>query len=331
MSQALTGDKTSHSSAEHWDAFWRARDKAVPQPDAGARDPAPAEFWHEFLKQEFALYEHPRLIDIACGNGAVTAIAMEAAHRTGASLTAHCVDYSMSAVEELRKRFPQVEGVACDAREMPYDDRSFDLVVSQFGIEYAGVEAFEEAARLVDTNGVLAAIVHMADGAIEKECAANLAVVEALNEAQLMPLARAAFGAGFDLIAGKITDPDFQQFDKQLAPAIEVAKKILQDEGPLAAGGLLANLYRDIAYMYTRMQNYVPEEVFAWIDQMSDELVSYEGRMASMTHCAVDEATITEIAERVAPLGFTVQPRDVLSLRKTGKAAAWILIARRVA
>ena len=39
---------------EHWDAFWRARDKAIEQQDIGARDPAPARYWESFFAHEFA-------------------------------------------------------------------------------------------------------------------------------------------------------------------------------------------------------------------------------------------------------------------------------------
>ena len=320
---------TSHTDVQHWDAFWQAREKAIGQEEAGARDRAPALYWESFFREAFERNPKPRLIDVACGNGAVTAIAVAAAQDTGANVDMHCLDYSMAAVDELRKRFPEVEGVACDACTIPYQDGEFDIVVSQFGIEYAGSEAFAEAARLVAADGTLAALVHLADGAINRECAGNLAVAAALREARLLSLAREAFSAGFDLIAGRITDPEFQEADKRLAPAVEIAKQILLDHGPLAAGGLLASLYRDIGHMYTRMQSYVPNEVFAWIDGMSDELVSYEGRMASMTRCALGESGIQEIAASITAAGFTVQTPDVLSLAESGKPAAWVLTARK--
>ena len=100
-------------------------------------------------------------------------------------------------------------------------------------------------------------------------------------------------------------------------------------QGPQAAGGLLANLYKDIGYMYTRMQNYVPGEVFAWFEGMSAELDSYEGRMASMTRCALDQSQITSIADELTASSFSVEPPRVLSLEESGKPAAWILVARR--
>jgi hypothetical protein len=92
---------------------------------------------------------------------------------------------------------------------------------------------------------------------------------------------------------------------------------------------LLARLYRDIGHMYTRMQNYVPAEVFAWIDGMSGELVSYEGRMASMTRCALDEPGIRDTAAAISEAGFTVETPDLLTLAESGKPAAWVLTVRK--
>lgn len=316
---------------EHWDAFWRARDKAVSREDAGARDPAPAHFWQAFFEREFAGKPTASVVDVACGNGAVTAIAIAAAQSAGTGLNAFCADYSQAAVDELCRRFPGVQGVACDAGDMPWPDGRFDYVVSQFGIEYAGAAAFAESARLVADGGTLTALVHLAGGAIHAECADNFAVASAVREAALMPLARRAFGAGFDLIAGKITDEQFQEADKQLAPAVEATKAILQEKGAQAAGGLLANLYKDIGYMYTRIQNYVPDEVFNWLDGMAAELDSYEGRMASMTRAAMDESQARATSDALAALGLEVEAPQVLALEESGNPAAWILLARRPA
>ena len=143
------------------------------------------------------------MLDVACGHGAVTGIAVAAARSAGIELEAHCADYSQAAVDELCKRFPGVEGVACDAADMPWPDQRFDFVVSQFGIEYAGDAAFGEAARLVAEGGTLAALTHLQGGAIHAECADNYAVAAALRESRLMTLARGAFEAGFNLMAGK--------------------------------------------------------------------------------------------------------------------------------
>jgi SAM-dependent methyltransferase len=317
------------SDVHHWDAFWRARATAVAQDHIGARDPAPAEFWAAHLRQQLEGRKHARLIDVACGNGAVTRIAMEAARAVRADLAVHCADYSVSAVREACTEFPEARGVACDACNIPYADRSFDLVVSQFGLEYAGAAAFPEAARLVAGDGLLTAVVHMESGAIHEECAENHAVVEALDQSRLLPLARDAFNAGFDVLEGRIGNAEFQEHDRRLAPAVEIAKAILRDKGPLAAGGLLANVYRDIAYMYGRIPNYSREDIMAWFDGVSAELKSYSGRMASMTRVAVDEAAIARISDALRALGFEVADPSQLSLKSIPRPSAWILTAQR--
>jgi hypothetical protein len=307
----------------HWDDYWQAWDKSTSREEAGARDPAPLRHWAAYFEREFSTNRHPSLIDMG--------VAIEAAKQAGASLNVYCADYSRSAVDELRRRYPGVEGVVCDARNIPFADRRFDYVVSQFGIEYAGKDAFTEAARLVADGGGLEALIHLEGGQIHKECADNFAVVVALREAGFMVLARAAFEAGFNLIAGTGTNADFQAADKRLAPAVESAKSLLRDKGPTAAGGLLARLYKDVGYMYTRMQNYVPGDVFAWFDGMSAELVSYEGRMASMTRSAVDNDEILTIVQRLTAAELVVDDPTVLSLAESGKPAAWIVSARRPA
>lgn len=325
----MNGRASGASGADHWDAFWRARDPDVSQADAGANDPALGEFWLELFERELVGSKILRVLDVACGNGAVTRLALQASAASGTDIEACCIDYSQMAIDELRAECPLVTGVACDLRHIPFDEHTFDLVVSQFGIEYGGIEAFDEAARLVAANGVLAAIVHMCGGAIQRECAGNLEVVTALNESELMPRARDAFAAGFDLVAGRISESRFRQTDRPFATAVATVKGILDAHGPRAIGGLLANVFKDIGYMYARIPNYVPEEVFAWIDDVSAKFTSFEGRMDSMANSALDRAAIDDVGERLAAQGFAVTPTEALAFRKTGDPAAWILVARR--
>lgn len=312
--------------ASHWDAFWRARQKAVIQEHVGVRDPAFAEFWRQFFSRALSRDRRQRLIDIACGNGAVTAIAIEVAQATGAQLDVHCIDCSPSAIADLRKRFPQIEGVACDAGNIPYPSGSFDLVVSQFGIEYAGKAAFPEGARLVAASGTLTAVVHLAGGTLHRECEENRDAAAAAIKSELMPLARAGFGAGFDLIAGRIGLAEFQQHEKRVAGALKTVKQI---KGARAIGAFLANLQRDVEYMFKRFRNYAPDKVFAWLDLMAGELAAYEGRMASMTEAALDGEGIARVAQDLAAAGLLVDPPGTLSLAESPSPAGWILCARR--
>ena len=133
----MTETAQSAPGVEHWDAFWRAREKSTRPEEPGARDRAPAAFWAEFFAAEFANRDAPRLIDIACGNGAVIAIANDAAAAAAKSLGVTAVDYSKSALQEVRRRFPQVRGAACDSRRLPFPDRSFPVFPVKQGLSPA--------------------------------------------------------------------------------------------------------------------------------------------------------------------------------------------------
>lgn len=270
-----------------------------------------------------------RIVDVACGNGAVTRVAIGIAQSAGVQLDMHCVDCSSGAVGELQKQYPSVTALVCNALQLPYSDKSFDLVVSQFGIEYAGEAAFLEAARLVATGGALVAIAHSTDSALHRECAENLATVRAVGQSNLMASTRDAFVLGFKLLDRKASAAEFQVRDRQLAAAVETTKRILRSRGTGALHAFLESFVRDVGYMYNRIANYTPAKVFAWLDLMERELIAYEGRMASMTRSALDETAFKRIAGFLSSEGLMVDPSDTLSLRGSGKPAGWILCARR--
>ena len=322
---------TSHSFADDWDVYWRGKNKADPQSDAGPRDEAPSEFWKAFFLDEFPRHSNPHFLDAACGHGAVTEIALAAAESLAISnVELACMDYSASAVQALEEKFPGVKGVACDASDTPFPDGQFDIVASQFGLEYAGVGAFEEAARLVARHGVLVALLHMKKGAIFDECAANLSAIQSIQESRLLPLAREAFDAGFAVARGNAPQSRFREADKNFAPAVETLKQTLRKHGPLLEGSMIHRMGTDLAQMYQRIETYVPQEFFAWLDRTDAELAAYAGRMQSMVDAALDEAEIKHLSQRVASKDLAVDTYDVLRMRNNNEPAAWKFVARRI-
>lgn len=59
------------------------------------------------------------------------------------------IDVSHAVVEEAARRHPELDAVCCDVRALPYDDRTFDTVVSAFDLELSVIEdaAFDQAAE----------------------------------------------------------------------------------------------------------------------------------------------------------------------------------------
>lgn len=119
-----------------------------------------AAFWRDVFA---GLPRGARMLDLASGNGALPQLALEQVADAGFRVDA--VDLAALApgwdasVAHGRLRFHP--GVALES--LPFDDAAFDLVTSQYGIEYAHwPDALHEALRVCGASGTMACVVHHA-------------------------------------------------------------------------------------------------------------------------------------------------------------------------
>jgi SAM-dependent methyltransferase len=91
-----------------------------------------------------------RVLDLACGPGLVT----WAAARRGAIATGY--DFSEAMLREARRAHPDITFYQGDAEALPYADRMFDAVVSNFGMHHFAHpdRAAAEARRVLRPGGV---------------------------------------------------------------------------------------------------------------------------------------------------------------------------------
>lgn len=151
----LTRGCETRDGAALWSAFWRTstRDGSTAAFPPAAQQKI-REGWRRLLEGRPA---GTRMLDIACGRGAVLALGAAAGiqARTGVDI---------AQVDAIAEEGEQILG-GIDARDLPFEDATFDLVVSQFGLEYAGLAtALTEAARVA--RGEIAILLHAADGAV---------------------------------------------------------------------------------------------------------------------------------------------------------------------
>ena len=94
----------------------------------------------------------PRLLDVATGPGYV---AGTAAQRGASSFG---VDFSLAMTLLARSRYPKLPFAVGDAEDLPFADRSFDSVVTNFGLLHLGrpEKALAEAHRVLRPGGRVA-------------------------------------------------------------------------------------------------------------------------------------------------------------------------------
>lgn len=313
------------SVPDSWDTYWQGTRDADSYASGGARHPAITAFWNESLPPLLA-DEPLRVLDIATGSGAVVDSLFRIASDSPPDVT--CVDISAAAVENVSKRYPSVTTVVSDARKVPLEDAGFDLVTSQFGIEYAGAEAFDEAARLLAPGGTLLMLMHTRPGVIYKECWTSLDAVRRMKRSKFLPLARDFFEAGFAAVGGADRAP-YDQAGIALNPALRKVERILSDLGEDVAGGTVSKLYADIERIHTRIQHYEPAEVIEWLSQMMIELDAYEARMDSMCQAAMDKKAFRNLRKRLEGQGLSITAGKSLLPGKSSLPVAWVLHAVR--
>ena len=312
-----------------WDAYWQGARDAAAYTGGGSSHPAVTGFWDAFFRDAASGCEPPLVVDIASGNGAVTAGARAVFGETASYC---CIDVSAAAVRAIGERYPDVRGLVADARAVPLASGSATLAVSQFGLEYAGLDAFPELLRLVADGGRAALLIHREGGGIHRQCAASRDAMDAVIRARFLPLAAGLFEAGFAAMRGGDRERYRQRYREAgsaFAPALRAVEDLLRRHGQHVADGTVIRLYRDVRTMHERMSRYEPAEVLDWLTRMDAEVAAYAGRMASMCAAAVSEEEFRGLCARAREAGFTLLREDELTVPETGVALAWALVAVR--
>lgn len=313
-------------AASSWDSYWRSGDANSAWSAMDAGHPAVQSFWDDFFAALSPGLKSPAMIDIACGNGAVVAHVLAQLGTRELAIT--CVDVSAVAIGNISARFKQVEALICDARQIPADSHSFDIVTSQFGVEYAGIEAVVEAARLVAPGGRIALLMHHSAGSIYRDCMAGRAAVSAVRDAQFLALAGQMFQAGFAAVRGADRAP-YDEAAARLAPALKVVEAAIAQHGAQVSAGAIARLYEDVARIHGRLPHYDPNEVLEWLERMERELGAYLLRASSMLASALDAGAFERACEAVRGSGCVIEQARALRPQNKQEPLAWALTAMR--
>lgn len=316
----------SHAS-DHWERYWRnsggEQDAAV---TGASRSHTFKRFWDDLFRATFVarVNEPLALADLACGAGAVVERALaQAKERSHHYCNVVGVDYSLAAAANIKARFhskeADVSGVVADLSNAPFASGAFDIVTSQFGVEYAGRAALEGAAAYVAPKGEIVCVVHYSGGAIDAECTEN-------ENAAVAILESGVFDAAARLFAGDINASE------RLAALRDAILRLRDYEAlraPSAGLALLKRLSQDLVRVVERRAAFHPGDILGWIKGNQAEVVAYRDRMASMRAAALSKSDVDAVLTAWRGAGLDIVKPTTLSADAARGPAAWCLRARR--
>lgn len=157
--------------ADAWSAYWaRGPLHSCVGSFDGNYGGAIRAFWQEVFT---ALPPQARVLDVCCGNAPLGKLLVEAspplsvdtAAAPGGYQRIDAVDMAQVAPAWLQELAPEVRArihvhPRTDAAALPFEQDSFDLAMSQYGLEYAGAPAVAELLRVLRPGARLAAVMH---------------------------------------------------------------------------------------------------------------------------------------------------------------------------
>ena len=114
--------------------------------------------WGPIVAAEAEVREGDRVLDVACGTGALTLAVAEIVSQAGAVIG---LDANPEMLAVVRRKPVQIEWLEGRAEDLPLPDNSFDAVVSQFGLMFFEdkPQALREMMRVLKREGRLAVAV----------------------------------------------------------------------------------------------------------------------------------------------------------------------------
>ncbi|MGL5047839.1 MAG: class I SAM-dependent methyltransferase [Shewanella sp.] len=146
------------------------------------------DFWHQQLQY---LSPNANLLDIGTGNGALALLCYQYGAAKSYQWDLHAIDaadikpqhntYDDAAISDALSQIKFLGNTFTE--DLPYEHQSFDLVCSQFALEYANLTlALPECLRVLKDNGNLVAMMHHQDSAIVADSRMGLAVLNLFLE-----------------------------------------------------------------------------------------------------------------------------------------------------
>lgn len=275
------------------------------------------DFWHDQLTGN---YDH--VVDLACGNGALTWICDRRLNENGVRTRITGVDFA--AIDPFRvlgknpEEYPGVEFLGDTPIEaLPFQDDSIGLAVSQYGIEYSDLEkSIPEVARVLSPTGKVSLILHDIDSVLIAGAVEHLddfrRVLDTLRLHELA-LELDALHYSFDSEETLAASEDFQDVMRRIRLTAGKVDDLLHTHPPKSP---LATYVSRLNDAFKRGSPFRSKERKARIEDAHHRLRAHVERIEDLTDAALDKQGLERLIALLQEHGLSITENRVLGYRE---------------
>ncbi|MEL7296357.1 MAG: methyltransferase domain-containing protein [Pseudomonadota bacterium] len=329
----MAATKAARLSPDDWSKYWRQPAiTTFSQQFPGNYDREIETFW----SQQFAdLPDGSTVIDLATGNGAVALLAVREATKRMYTWTVRGIDYAdirpltdLSDVPDVQRDLGAIEFIGkTNIEATGLADADADVIVSQYGFEYADVErAAVEAYRLLKPGGRIALIIHHAQSGVLLESAEGLSQMQfMMHKEQLDQRVEAVIRAA---------DQAKDASDKRLVVARKKLNSTLRRLQARAAKaseprGFINSVAPNFVYAIEGLAASNAQTRLQHVARMRDEVRAYQERMADLRSAALDKASFAGLCQALQRAGFEQLDQSQLHYGAKQILMGWTVTATR--
>ena len=277
-----------------WRSYWKSDRPASCVPENAATAKEIAEFWNGLFAE---LQDGSRVLDIATGNGILLAHAAAAASRGGRTFRLTGVDLADIDPHKFLSDSPPgfenarfIGGTA--AEDLPFETGEFDVVVSQYGLEYAQLEkALAEVERVLAPGGKLTWLAHCEDSEVVRQ---NRGQGE---QVQFLLAPRGPVEAMEKFVERTRKGKSLSYANQRLQAAMADAEAYCREHPP---AGIVAEVCTVIAETANRWQAYRPEDLASMLADSRQRLIRHRQRINDLVGAVITPERLQRIEQCLA-------------------------------
>ena len=311
------------ASARIWTEYWRSGRQGCLTDEApvSARNHIES-LWRSWFRKRPS---GTQILDLACGAGEVARIALSVASEGKLRFGIEGVD--LAALERSVERTAFEHGTTMrlqggiDLARLPFPDRSFDCAASQFGIEYADVEAAcRELARVMKSEACGLFLIHHRESAISTAAASRLdAFAAVIGDGVVLDRARQLYEAISARSAESLSVSRLLEFRQDLRRIVKLhSSRFAWETNLREILGFLTDLARN-------PKLYDPLDALRRLSAAQERIAMWKLRQESQLAAARDERGIGALSDCLGRFGLKSGEIGVVNDPATGESLAWRL------